>query len=342
MSGYQPHTNVSTPVQHEGQVVHDFGDHQQAPLAQGYESTQATPVYHEKTRYSPSGSSQPSSDETRTGTAPQMEYGKSEHAAAAETGEYATLIQYIQDSAARKRSGGDEEEGGLKTEYKRVWYMPWKKNKIQVDKDGNVVSSGAVKTPESWLDTDMRRGLTEEEAKKRRAVSGWNELEAKRENLIIKFFGFFTGPILYVMEIAVVLAAGLEDWIDFGVIIGMLMLNAFVGWYQEKAAGDIVEQLKSGIALRATIVRNGQEHETEARDIVPGDIVIVEDGNTIPADGRVLADYDDKDGSAARAILQGIEDARRRKAMAEKDEEEDEGGVDRGPPVVSADQSGIW
>jgi len=45
MSGYQPHTNVSTPVQHEGQVVHDFGDHQQAPLAQGYESTQATPVY---------------------------------------------------------------------------------------------------------------------------------------------------------------------------------------------------------------------------------------------------------------------------------------------------------
>ena len=51
--------------------------------------------------------------------------------------------------------------------------------------------------------------------------------------------------------------------------------NAFVGWYQEKAAGDIVEQLKSGIALRATVIRNGQEHEMEAREIVPGDIVII-------------------------------------------------------------------
>ena len=51
--------------------------------------------------------------------------------------------------------------------------------------------------------------------------------------------------------------------------------NAFIGWYQEKAAGDIVEQLKSGIALRATVIRNGQEHEMEAREIVPGDIVII-------------------------------------------------------------------
>ena len=51
--------------------------------------------------------------------------------------------------------------------------------------------------------------------------------------------------------------------------------NAFVGWYQEKAAGDIVEQLKSGIALRATVIRNGQEHEMEAREIVPGDMVII-------------------------------------------------------------------
>lgn len=45
---------------------------------------------------------------------------------------------------------------------------------------------------------------------------------------------YFRGPILYVMEIAVILAAGLQDWIDFGVIIGILAMNAIVGWYQEK------------------------------------------------------------------------------------------------------------
>jgi hypothetical protein len=75
------------------------------------------------------------------------------------------------------------------------------------------------------------------------------------------------------MEIAVILAAGLRDWIDFGVIIGILMLNATVGWYQEKQAADVVASLKGDIAMRATVVRDGQEQEIKARELVPGDIV---------------------------------------------------------------------
>lgn len=72
-----------------------------------------------------------------------------------------------------------------------------------------------------------------------------------------------------------------------------MALNAFVGWYQEKQAGDIVEQLKAGIAMKAIVVRNGQEQEIEAREIVPGDIVIVEEGSTIPADGHVSSSLTD-------------------------------------------------
>lgn len=75
------------------------------------------------------------------------------------------------------------------------------------------------------------------------------------------------------MEIAVILSAGLQDWIDFGVIIGILFLNAGVGWYQEKQAGDIVAKLKAGIAMKAFVVRDGKEQEIEARELVPGDIV---------------------------------------------------------------------
>ena len=75
------------------------------------------------------------------------------------------------------------------------------------------------------------------------------------------------------MEIAVLLAAGLRDWIDFGVIIAILLLNAGVGWYQEKQAADVVASLKGDIAMRATVVRNGQEEEIKARELVPGDIV---------------------------------------------------------------------
>jgi H+-transporting ATPase len=81
--------------------------------------------------------------------------------------------------------------------------------------------------------------------------------------------------IATVMELAVLLAAGLRDWIDFGVIIGILMLNAVVGWYQEKQAADVVASLKGDIALRTTVVRDGQESEIKARELVPGDIVSI-------------------------------------------------------------------
>lgn len=75
------------------------------------------------------------------------------------------------------------------------------------------------------------------------------------------------------MELAVLLAAGLEDWIDFGVIIGILCLNATVGWYQEKQAEDVVASLKADIAMRSTVVRDAQEVDILARELVPGDVV---------------------------------------------------------------------
>lgn len=75
------------------------------------------------------------------------------------------------------------------------------------------------------------------------------------------------------MEIAALLAVGLGDWIDFGVICGILLLNAFVAFYQEKSAADVVASLKGDIAMRCTVVRDGQEQNILARELVPGDIV---------------------------------------------------------------------
>lgn len=117
------------------------------------------------------------------------------------------------------------------------------------------------------------------------------------------------------MEMAAILAAGLRDWIDFGVIIGILMLNATVGWYQEKQAADVVASLKGDIAMKALVVRDRQEQEIKARDIVPGDIVciieyrqycdfwpahrpqiILEEGCTVPGEARLICAYDDPEG----------------------------------------------
>ncbi|CEQ40007.1 SPOSA6832_01583, partial [Sporobolomyces salmonicolor] len=149
------------------------------------------------------------------------------------------------------------------------------------------------------------------------------------------------------MEIAVILAAGLRDWIDFGVIIGILMLNAFVGWYQEKQAGDIVAQLKAGIAMKAIVVRGGQEHEIEARDLVPGDIIVVEEGATIPADAKILATYEDKDNKDLHGRLEKLEKAKKAKKQSGDDESDEDDGDDdelkklKGASICSVDQSAI-
>ncbi|CAD6889306.1 unnamed protein product [Tilletia controversa] len=245
--------------------------------------------------------------------------------------EYATLIDFIR---SQKGAGDEEEDDGVTVVRQRQWPLFWKVKEIRMNKNGEV-EEVATKAPASWLETSFQTGISESEVHRRRAQFGYNELEAPSENLFLKFLGFFRGPILYVMEIAAVLAAGLRSWIDFGVIIAILLLNAFVGWYQEKQAGDIVAKLKAGISLRTTVVRDGQELEIEARDLVPGDIVVIEDGQTVPCDGRLLADYDDKNGAQAAEIRKIAEESGRNRNA------DDDEGIDKGPAIVACDQSAI-
>lgn len=73
------------------------------------------------------------------------------------------------------------------------------------------------------------------------------------------------------------LAAGLEDWVDFGVICALLLLNAAVGFIQEFQAGSIVEELRKTLALKATVLREGRLYEVEAHEVVPGDILQIEE-----------------------------------------------------------------
>lgn len=73
------------------------------------------------------------------------------------------------------------------------------------------------------------------------------------------------------------LAAGLEDWVDFGVICALLLLNAGVGFIQEYQAGSIVDELKKTLALKAVVLRDGRLTEVEAPEVVPGDILQIEE-----------------------------------------------------------------
>lgn len=90
-------------------------------------------------------------------------------------------------------------------------------------------------------------------------------------NPVLVYMRSLTNSI--VMEVAVIIALGMQDWLDAGIIIGILLLNAVVGWYQEKQAADVVASLKGDIAMKAHVIRDGRETEIKARELVPGDIV---------------------------------------------------------------------
>ncbi|POS86140.1 plasma membrane ATPase, partial [Erysiphe pulchra] len=144
--------------------------------------------------------------------------------------------------------------------------------------------------PDNLPQTDPCTGLTEAEAALRRKRYGLNLMSEEKNHFILKFFGYFLGPIQFVMEAAAILAAGLRDWVDFGVICALLLLNAAVGFIQEYQAGSIVDELQKTLAIKASVIREGRLYEVDTLDVVPGDILHVEEGTIIPADGRIVND----------------------------------------------------
>jgi len=270
--------------------------------------------------------------------------------------EYDALNKYINTFRDPRRGsvfGGvgpiDQQQDAADAHKAHPWWAFWRKGnskQAQANDPGNV--------PEEMLEADIKQGLNSGDVEPRRRTYGWNELTTEKENMFLKFLGYFTGPILYVMELAVILAAGLRDWVDFGVIIGILMLNAIVGWYQEKQAADVVASLKGDIAMKATVVRDGKETSILAREIVPGDIVIIEEGSTVPADARLICDYNKPEDFAKYREMAEHDDlptagdpeggngsGEKGKENGEEDEEEDEEPEHYGPSMVAVDQSAI-
>ncbi|KAE8138583.1 E1-E2 ATPase-domain-containing protein [Aspergillus pseudotamarii] len=276
---------------------------------------------------------------------PQDNVGNTDHAAQhvqsptnvddpSDVDEFTRLVKFV--SAYRESDFVSPDEGEVRIH--RVWYAPWRKKKFRWKHTGGA----SRKFPDNWLLTDIRDGLADADVAHRRNIVGFNELASAKENPFAKVISYFQGPILYVMELAVLLAAGLEDWIDFGVIIGILCLNAAVGWYQEKQAADVVASLKADIAMRATIVRNAQEMDSLARELVPGDVIVIDEGQTVPADAKVICAYNNRENGwkEYKELLQeGMLDGS--SPQSDDDDHDDDGGKRRGHAIVACDHSAI-
>ena len=142
-------------------------------------------------------------------------------------------------------------------------------------------------------------GLTQAEAQKRLAQYGPNEIEEKKTNPLLKFLSYFWGPIPWMIEVAVILSGVVGHWPDFFIILVLLVANAVVGFWEEREAGNAIAALKSKLAIKARVKRDGKWVTPAARELVPGDVIRLRLGDIVPADARLLdGDPVDVDQSA--------------------------------------------
>ena len=148
------------------------------------------------------------------------------------------------------------------------------------------------------LKTNAKIGLAELEVEKRKLEFGKNKLEEKKkESLFIKFIKQFNDFMIIILIIASIVSAvvskmqGENDYFDSIIIIAIVILNAIMGLVQEQRAEKSIESLKKMTPEMAKVLRDGKIEEINAEELVPGDIIELEDGKYVPADCRIIESY---------------------------------------------------
>ncbi len=134
------------------------------------------------------------------------------------------------------------------------------------------------------LDTNLNTGLTEAEARQRREIFGPNEIPEKEPSFWYRLFKRFWGPIPWMIEIAALLSALVHKWEDFGIIVTLLLVNAYIDFRQESKAISALKVLKQKLSKTALVLREGHWLSIPARELVPGDVVKLKIGDIVPAD----------------------------------------------------------
>ncbi len=132
-------------------------------------------------------------------------------------------------------------------------------------------------------------GLSEAEIKDRLLRFGPNRLaEEEKISKLMILLHQFTSPLIYILLFAAIVTALLNEYIDTGVILAVVILNAIIGYIQEYKAEESVRALKKMVVPRARVLRDGKEKEINSEELVPGDIVLLSSGAKIPADLRLI------------------------------------------------------
>ncbi|SKA72190.1 potassium and/or sodium efflux P-type ATPase [Paucidesulfovibrio gracilis DSM 16080] len=134
------------------------------------------------------------------------------------------------------------------------------------------------------------KGLDRFEVEKRLEHFGRNEISGKRSKTPLeRFLLQFHQPLIYILLAAGIITAFLQEWVDAGVILGVVIVNALVGFFQESKAVKALNSLAESMRVEATVLRAGETQRIDAAQLVPGDVVLLRSGDKVPADLRILS-----------------------------------------------------
>lgn len=135
-------------------------------------------------------------------------------------------------------------------------------------------------------------GLQLDETRRRLEEHGPNRLpEAARQSPVKRFFLQFHNLLIYVLLASSVATALLGHWTDCGVILAVVLVNAIIGFIQEGKAEKAMDAIRQMLAPKASVIRGGERMTVEGAELVPGDIIILEAGDKVPADCRLLTEH---------------------------------------------------
>jgi len=133
------------------------------------------------------------------------------------------------------------------------------------------------------------KGLSATDVAERLDRYGPNKLsEVKPKGPLVRFLAQFHNMLIYVLLVAAGTTALLEHWIDTSVIVGVVLINAIIGFIQEGKAEDALCAIRNMLSPQAMVLRDGHRTTVDAADLVPGDVVLLQSGDRVPADLRLF------------------------------------------------------